>query len=137
MPVSVVAYGEELPSIPGREPWEPPRNHLVREPGGKYGIEEGRRPSKALLVNGLRDAVTNWRDAGYPGASDITRELFRYWFDNDHPLADGSLWRYHFGQREAIETLAYLVEIERFTDLKPAVDKYGESFEGSRLIKHG
>jgi type III restriction enzyme len=137
MPGSVVPYGEELPAIPGREPWEPPRSHLVREPGGTYGIEEGRRPSKALLVNALRDAVTNWRDAGYPGASDVTGELFRYWFEDDHLLADGSLWRYHFGQREAIETLAFLVEVERFTDFKRAVDKYGESFEGSRLIKHG
>lgn len=137
MPGSVVPYGEELPSIPGRDPAEAPRSHLVRAPGGTYAIEDGRRPSKALLVNSLREAVAHWRDAGYPGASEVTRELFRYWFDDDHILASGAPWRYHFGQREAIETLAFLIDVEHFDDLRPVVDKYGETFESNRLMKHG
>src|SRR4051812_18086559 len=109
MPESVVTYGEMLPDIPGRLAWEEPRSHLVRE-GSGYAVEPGRRSSKALLVNRLRDAVSAWRAASYPSASEVTADLFRYWFEDDHERADGSIWRYHFGQREAVETLAYLVE---------------------------
>ena len=29
----------------------------------------------------IRTAVDEWRDQGYPGASEVTRRLFEYWFD--------------------------------------------------------
>ncbi|MES4793439.1 MAG: hypothetical protein C4321_11090, partial [Chloroflexota bacterium] len=134
---SVVDYEGELPAIPDRVAWEEPTSHLVKDGRGGYQVAPGRRPSKALLVNRLREAVGSWRADGYPGASDVTGELFRYWFEEDHLLRDGSRWRYHFGQREAIETLAYLVEVAQITDAKELVDRFGEAFEGSRLIKHG
>lgn len=134
---SVVAYGTDLPQIPGREPWEEPNGHLVKDPAGTYSVAPGRRPSKALLVNELRNAVGRWRERGYPGASDVTRDLFTYWFEQDHQLRNGTLWRYHFGQREAVETLAYLVEVAAISDLKEAVDRFGETFESNRLIKQG
>ena len=34
-----------------------------------------RRSSKAYLVNELRKAVYKWREDGYPGITDTTREL--------------------------------------------------------------
>lgn len=132
----VVDYGVQLPAIPDRRPWEAPTQHLVRADDG-YAVVAGRRPSKALLVNQLREAVDAWRGAGYPGASEVTRELFRFWFEEDHLLADGRLFRYHFGQREAVETLAYLMEAERVADLWPLIAKYGEADEGGRLIPTG
>ena len=50
--------------------------------------------------------------SGYPGASDVTRRLFEYWFDEDHEVAGFRVpFRYYFCQREAIETLVWLVEI--------------------------
>ena len=54
MPESVVPYGQVLPEIPGRLAWEEPKSHLVRD-GGGYRIEHGRRPSKTLLANRLRE----------------------------------------------------------------------------------
>jgi type III restriction enzyme len=133
---AVVDYGAHLPEIPGRLPWEAPTQHLIRT-GDGYEIADGRRPSKTLLVNPLREAVGTWRDARYPGASDVTRDLFRFWFDEDHLLSDGRQFRYHFGQREAVETLAFLVEIERITDIRPLIEKFGEAHEGGHLIPAG
>lgn len=127
---SIVEYDGDLPAIPGHVSWEEPTAHLIREAAGEYAVREGRRPSKALLVNRLRAAVSEWRRGGYQGASDVTLELFRYWFEEDHQLSDGTEFRYYFGQREAVETLAYLVEIRGYSDIKPLIDDFGESFSG-------
>ena len=66
-----------------------------------------RTPSKAYLVNELRKAVYKWREDGYPGITDTTRELLQFWFEEDHKL-DGELFKFWFCQREAIETLIYV-----------------------------
>lgn len=57
------------------------------------------------LVNKLRDDIRNWRRSNYRGASKVTRELFEYWFSQDRhrPL--------FFCQREAVESIIYLLEI--------------------------
>ena len=57
------------------------------------------------LVNRLREDVRRWRDSGYRGASNVTRELLRHWSSRDlsRPL--------FFCQREAVETLVYLAEL--------------------------
>ncbi|HRS02655.1 MAG TPA: hypothetical protein P5545_08925, partial [Bacteroidota bacterium] len=47
-----------------------------------------REPSKAYLVNKLRSAVYTWRKQGYPGATDTTRRLLKYWFNEDHIISD-------------------------------------------------
>jgi type III restriction enzyme len=39
--------------------------------------------------------------------------LFRFWFDDEHRADDGSLFRFYFAQREAVETFVYLVEMEQ------------------------
>ncbi|MCD5417160.1 DEAD/DEAH box helicase family protein [Candidatus Bipolaricaulota bacterium] len=69
-----------------------------------------RRPSKAYLVNELRKAVFTWREDGYPKATDTTRWLLRFWFEEDH-ITDGELFEFWFCQREAIETLVYVYEV--------------------------
>jgi len=65
-------------------------------------------------------------DVGYPGISDVTRRLFQFWFDEDHLLADGTVWRYWWCQREAIETLIYLVEMRGSADFAPIAQEFGE-----------
>jgi len=71
---------------------------------------EQRQPSKAYLVNKLRNAVYTWREQGYPGATPTTKRLLQFWFSEDH-LVNGEPFQFWFCQREAIETLIYLYEV--------------------------
>ena len=86
-----------------------------------YGVRSHRRPSEGThLVDGVRASVDAWRANGYPGASETTRRLLGFWFDEDHRRPTGEPFRFYFCQREAVETFIYLSEIERaasFSDL--------------------
>jgi type III restriction enzyme len=83
------------------------------------------------LVPELRKLVKAWRDKSYEGATDTSRSLLNWWFNEEHLLDQGSASRnapsersllvpfqYFFAQREAIETIVYLV------DVVGAKDKY-------------
>lgn len=137
---SVVGYDRLLPEIPGRRPWERPESHLVKAPGTERGWREetsGRRPSHLLLVPRIREAVDAWRANGYPEASEVTRRLFEYWFEEDHEV-DGfdAPLRYHFCQREAVETLAWLVEVSGKRDAQALIRTFGTAPPG-RLFSDG
>src|SRR5712691_1779970 len=139
MAKSIIAYDKDLPEIPGRCPWEKPTSFLVKDAAAPNGWREdtsGRRPSGLLLIQKLRVAVDRWRAEGYPGASDVTRRLFAYWFEEDHEVAGfPAPFRYHFCQREAIETLAYVVEVARHQDAKALIDAYAEVFQQDLLSR--
>ena len=100
MPKSVIAYDKDLPEIPGRRPWEKPNSYLVKDEAvPTFWREEtsGRRPSRLLLVTKIRAAVDAWRQQGYRGASDLTRRLFEYWFEEDHEVEGFTVpFRYYF-----------------------------------------
>ena len=101
-------------------PWERPEQHWVEGRGGKLEIKPERRPASyevfdarnntkrtevLAMVNTIRDRVDQWRDAGYPGITIVTRKLLEHWHDEDarqHP--------FYFCQLEAIETLIWWVE---------------------------
>lgn len=130
MAKAIVSYDKDLPEVPEREPHLPPEAYLRKKPDTKdeFEIVEGRRPSKLLLINKLRNKIGAWRADGYPGASDVTQRLFTYWFEEDH-LVGGALFRYYYyGQREAVETLVYLIEIEKNYDAKDLIEILGEIF---------
>ncbi len=57
------------------------------------------------LVNALREDVKRWRESGYRGASAVTRDLLDWWARKDAPR------RLFFCQREAVETMIYLLEL--------------------------
>ncbi|MCG9131609.1 DEAD/DEAH box helicase family protein [Candidatus Poribacteria bacterium] len=59
------------------------------------------------LVNALRADVKRWRETNYRNATVVTRELLRHW------ARDDLLRRLFFCQREAVETIIYLVEIRQ------------------------
>jgi type III restriction enzyme len=122
MPGSVIPYDRDLPVNPNRGSSIEPDSYLVKK-GDSYAVVRGRRPSKLLLVDKLRDAVKKWRLNNYQGATETTKELFAFWFDEDHEV-DGKPFQYYFAQREAMETIAYLVEVEGFTDALPLIRKY-------------
>ena len=139
MAEAVVAYDRVLPEIPDRRPWEPPDSYLVKddETGTGWRVEDsGRRPSPLLLPPKIRTAVNNWRDSGYEGASNVTQRLFAYWFDEDHEI-DGvdAPFRYHFCQREAIETLVWLVEICGLRDTKTLIEEYASISQRNLLSR--
>ena len=129
MAEAVIGYDRGLPEIPGRRPWEKPTSHLVKDGATVDGWREddsGRRPSELLLVPKIRQAVDAWREAHYPGASEVTRRLFEYWFEEDHEVAGfDAPFRYYFCQREAVETLAWLVEISGQRDAQELIRAYG------------
>jgi type III restriction enzyme len=133
MAKAVIAYDKDLPEIPGRRPWEKPTSFLVRDDEAPTGWREdtsGRRPSRLLLVPKIRAAVDAWREHGYVGASDVTRRLFEYWFDEDHQLAEFPVpFRYYFCQREAIETLVWLVEIAGDRDAQKLIQSHATKFK--------
>jgi type III restriction enzyme len=63
--------------------------------------------------------------------------LFEYWFKEDHEVAGfAGVFRYHFCQREAIETLVYLVEIAGVRDAVKMVQDYAEVFQKDLLEKN-
>jgi type III restriction enzyme len=133
MAKAVISYNKDLPEIPGRRPWEKPTSFLVKDETAPTGWREdisGRRSSSLLLIPKIRLAVDAWRDQGYPGVSDVTRRLLEYWFDEDHEVADFSApFRYYFCQREAIETLVWLVEVAGQRDAQKLIKSHATRFK--------
>lgn len=84
-----------------------------RRPAGYYLRPRTRGPQATILeeefisldlVNSIRQRVKAWREQGYPGVTQITRQLLTYW---DNPERERRLF---FCQREAAETIIWLVE---------------------------
>ena len=102
------------------KPSERPEQHWVEGTGGKLEIKPERRPAsyevfdartntkvvhELDLVNTIRKRVADWREAGWPGVTIVTRKLLDHWHDPEarqHP--------FYFCQLEAIETLIWWVE---------------------------
>ena len=124
---TIIPYNRALPEVPGRTPYTRPNQYLEKLGAGDYAVRQGRRPSDMFLVNKLRTAVDQWRDGGYQGASDVSKRLMQFWFDEDHLLKDGSVFRYWWAQRESLETLIYLTEVRGFQDIEPVIEEFGET----------
>jgi type III restriction enzyme len=112
-------------------PWQEPNAHRVRaeKSGDPAVVKQGRRASPIEVVNNLRAAVREWREAFYIGASDTTIQLLNHWFNRAHRkvMSDGEEFefRYYFCQREAVETLIYLKEVRRIECLSQIIAEFG------------
>ena len=136
MMTALISYSQELPSVDGRLPWEEPTSHLVKDEGAETGWREeaGRRSSSLLLVPNIRSAVRRWRQDGYPGASEVTRRLFDYWFQEDHAVLGFPIpFRFYFCQREAIEDLVWLTEIAKQDDAQELIKRFAEIYKKDLL----
>ena len=137
MPKALISYDKDLPEIRGRLPWEKPTSFLVKDDAAATGWREdtsGRRPSRLLLVPRIRTAVDAWREQDYPGISDVARRLFEYWFGEDHEVEGFPVpFRYYFCQREAIETLVWVVEIVGRRDAQNLIRAYATIFQKDLL----
>ena len=78
----------------------------------------------APAVPAIRAAVLEWRDGGYKGATETTRTLLNHWFYRDHKLPNGRLFRYHYAQQEAIESLIYTFEIAKTRSLTELYQRF-------------
>ena len=112
---------------------EPARHWSYDRATRSFDLLEGRRPagyviasesSKSFddpgefrgipLVKQIRPRVREWREAGYPGVTGITKRLLEHWEDPE----EFETRRFFFCQLEAVETLIWLAEA-------PAADRVG------------
>jgi len=77
----------------------------------------------------IKQAILDWRERGYEGASEVTKRLLNFWFLEDHYLPSGRLFEFWPAQREAIEALIYVYEVSKYDSLS----KLATGFNVSRI----
>ncbi|HEY7023164.1 MAG TPA: DEAD/DEAH box helicase family protein [Ktedonobacterales bacterium] len=108
-----------------------PRKKTPSDQLSLFEVEEYLKTAPCVPL--LRQKVGEWRAAGYPGATDVTKKLLNWWFNNDHRQPDGRLFAYHRAQREAIETLIYVYEIARIRSRRQLYEEFARADEPIRL----
>ena len=116
--------GYDIAELDDVDPTKEPTRHFVKGKGNNDLVEvAGRRPSNQLCVTKLRDAVGEWRASGYAGASETTKTLFRWWFLEGAGSGERSFKPY-FAQREAVETIVYLLEVNKRLSTKTLIEDF-------------
>ncbi len=87
----------------------------------------------APCVPALREIVKSWREGGYKGATDTTRELLNHWFLTDHLTPNGRRFCYYDAQREAVETLIYVYEIAKVRARLELIQRFATATKDLRL----
>ena len=90
----------------------------------------------APCVPAIRQAVDDWRVAGYAGVTATTASLLNFWFRSDHRLPNGRPFAYHTSQRRAVETLIYLYEVAQVRRHKALVEQYAGLNPNLRLLQY-
>ena len=122
---SISALGYDLPELDDVDPTRKPWRHFVKgDIPGQLKEVAGRRPSPQLCVPKLRVAVGEWRKSNYAGASETTKRLFQWWFHEAQQGEGG--FRAYFAQREAIETIVYLLEMCDAPNMQDLITEYHE-----------
>jgi type III restriction enzyme len=93
------------------------------------------RVTTAACVPEIRRAVAEWRNGKCLGVSDTTRTLLNYWFGTDHRHPNGRPFRYYHAQREAIETLIWLYEVEGVRRHRDLVGRFATT-PGLHLLQY-
>src|SRR6056297_42596 len=69
------------------------------------------------FVSYLREQVKEWRDNNYEGASETSKALLNWWFNEYHYTYNSegveTQFQYYFAQREAVETVIWLYDVEK------------------------
>ena len=97
-----------------------------RQPEGEQGDLLRVPVSTAPCVPEIRRAVQEWRRGKYKGTTDSTKILFNYWFGTDHRMPGGGVFQYYFAQREAIETMVWLYEVEKVRRHRYLVERFAK-----------
>uniref|UniRef100_UPI0035662DF7 DEAD/DEAH box helicase n=1 Tax=Halomonas sp. TaxID=1486246 RepID=UPI0035662DF7 len=116
-------------------PYDRPSAYWEQDGAGKaMTLRQGRRPAAyeifdtrnntrrsepLALVNRIRQRVDEWREAGYPGVTSVSRQLLHHWHERGEWDSDGLRWEggprqypFYFCQLEAIETLIWWLEAQ-------------------------
>ncbi len=94
--------------IPPNERWAPTQEQLDN-------VKDAYEKLLPPLVYKIRTAVYNWRNNNYKGASQTSKSLLNFWFNQKHFIGQTE-FRFFFSQREAIESIIYLYEVARARD---------------------
>ncbi len=80
------------------------------------------------LVHKIREKVFAWRANEYQWASNTSKSLLKRRFQKENTSTSGRPFQYSFAQREAIETVIYLHEVEKFVPFQefPKYDGSGQ-----------
>jgi type III restriction enzyme len=107
------------------------RKKVADETPSLYDITAKLR--SGACVPALREAVKSWRAGGCQGITDTTRTLLNYWFVADHKTRTGRPFKYYDFQREAIETLIYVWEVEKVRTRKDLLERYAQNIHDLHL----
>lgn len=97
--------------------------YLAPSPDGQLKISD--ELIELGVVNDIRDRVRQWRSENYPGATQITRDLFRYWWDDSRRLTNIKPF---FAQQEAVESIVFLTEAPDHLKVGINVPDAGEEY---------
>ena len=96
----------------------PTSPHAILDPARRWSPADNNLMPP--LVQQLRLKVQAFRNRGYEGASDTSKSLLNWWFNEPHlqDQSDGTSaqFQYFFAQREALETIIYLYEVVKAQD---------------------
>jgi len=106
-PTSYWLYKGGVPSkVPGRRPATYfYKSRKTGEAEAQMALFAEETSDDLPLINALREDVKRWREAGYRGTSEVTRDLLAWWTRRDRDR------RLFYCQIEAVETVIYLLEI--------------------------
>lgn len=71
--------------------------------------------SQLYLADELNGVIEGWEKTGWPGLTDTSYQLFRYWFRRDE---DSYAQRFHICKQRAIESVVYCHEILQIRSLE-------------------
>jgi type III restriction enzyme len=128
-----IVEGETPRRLPGRRP----ATYYYRPPG-PVSDTAGDDPGTLIelkLVTRVRERLKAWQAAGRPGVTRTTLELLAYW------TREGRQHRLFFAQREAVETVVFLVEARadflQGIDVppdEPSEDRKAEGYRGFHRV---
>jgi type III restriction enzyme len=118
----------------GRRPaqyWYQSKKTGARDAGDLFAEEES---DDLPLINALRADVKRWRESGYRGATQVTKNLLKHWLDQSRSR------RLFFCQQEAVETLIYILELAMpsrlsasgFQKFEVDAENFAKLFSGSK-----
>jgi type III restriction enzyme len=109
----------------------PRRKKAAEEAPSLYDITAKLR--SGACVPAIREAVKSWKAGGCQGITDTTRTLLNFWFEADHKTRTGRPFKFYDFQREAIETLIYVWEVEKVRTRKDLLERYAQNIKELHL----